>query len=55
MGEIFIRIGIAALLQSVKNPAKKDAMKGICRVLVRGVILAYADDEDFLTSLAGDK
>jgi hypothetical protein len=50
--DIFIRIGIAALLGTVKNAERKAELKGLCREIVQGILLAYADDPDFLTSLA---
>lgn len=51
MNSIFMRIGIAALLSSVKNPVKREGLKDICRDIVRGILLAYADDDKFMNEL----
>lgn len=48
MNEIFIRMGIASLLQAVKNKDKKATLREICRAAVKGILLAYQDDPTFL-------
>lgn len=51
MNKIFIRIAVGALLASVKNAETREDVKDIAKEVVQGVLLAYADDGDFLNEV----
>lgn len=48
MNALLIKLGIAAFLQSIKEPKKKADARQTARMLVQGILLAYQDDPEFL-------
>lgn len=45
--DILISMGVAAIIESVKNPTKKAALKRKILKVFNAIKVAYADDPDF--------
>ena len=48
MNEILLQMMVASLIKSVKSPEKKAKLRPVCQQIVQSILLAYADDEEFL-------
>jgi hypothetical protein len=48
MNEILIKMVIASALQSIKNPDKKAKLRRLMQWAVQSILMAYADDPEFL-------
>ena len=47
MEEIFINMGISALLVAIKNPNKKESMRKVFLKVFRAIWLQFANDKEF--------
>lgn len=51
MNEILLQMLLASLIKSIKDPTKKEKIRPIAQNAVKGILLAYSDDPDFLDFL----
>lgn len=47
LNDLFINLGVTAILASIKNPAKKASLKTIMLKVFNSIRAAYAGDPDF--------